>query len=252
MLVLDSNGVARVDGFAVVAWKVWAARNDFIWNQKPMVTDSVVFAAYECLQDWKSSRMIGNQRGVNGVQAEGRDVSRAGLQFCSRAGHAGSETRMCGEDLSPAVWNGFVDAALFPTLQTSGFGIVFEEKEGGFMHAVSGLFQGLSSACLIEALALRDGLCWVEENLLTDGILFTDYQVIFNALTSGLDDFSEFGCVIKDCQTILARRTNIRVGWIHCQVNMSAPTVARESYRDYLFRVWDVIPECLFPFYQFG
>ncbi|KDP39227.1 hypothetical protein JCGZ_00984 [Jatropha curcas] len=173
-----------------------------------------------------------------------KDVAKQGSLNCGsisnpRRARAGAAEMVSSSSISSWVngaenpsdeWNGFVVATLFSNLQISGFAFVIEGHEGGFCKAVSGLFHGLGSASLTEALALREALALAEDNMPDAGSSFTDSQIVCNALGSCLDDLSEFGCVIKDCLFILARRTNIQVKWIRGQANGGAHTLVRASY----------------------
>ncbi|KDP42239.1 hypothetical protein JCGZ_02969 [Jatropha curcas] len=162
-----------------------------------MLPNDVLFGAYDCLREWRSAQPGSVSRPVHGQYGASRDVRLVRMVHRIADGSMGSWVN--GRKNSSDEWNGFGDATLFSNLQISGFGFVIEDQEGGFCKAVSGLFHGLGSASLTEALALREALVWDEDNMPAARSFFTDSQIVCSALGSCLDDLSEFDCVIKDC-----------------------------------------------------
>ncbi|XP_021600717.1 uncharacterized protein LOC110606275 [Manihot esculenta] len=80
-----------------------------------------------------------------------------------------------------------------------GFAAVFEDLEGFFSIAISGFYEGGGQPVIAETLVLRQCISYARDYFLQAGCIFTDNQSLALAIRSTLDDFSEFGSVVSDC-----------------------------------------------------
>ncbi|KAJ8768494.1 hypothetical protein K2173_022585 [Erythroxylum novogranatense] len=99
--------------------------------------------------------------------------SSGGVEFMERRDQLINEIggqQGAGNDiinLDNSHWQAFVDAATFQQGHITGFAMVFEDPEGGFIKAISGYQEGVKSATVAEACFGLEKEKWVIEDTWT-------------------------------------------------------------------------------------
>uniref|UniRef100_A0A803NFE6 Reverse transcriptase domain-containing protein n=1 Tax=Cannabis sativa TaxID=3483 RepID=A0A803NFE6_CANSA len=104
-----------------------------------------------------------------------------------------------------------VDAALFESNHSFGFGMVLRDSRGVLVHGRTVLKQGDVNPALAEAMGVREALSWIKTLPLHQCVLETDSLVVVQAIRSSIDMISLFGLVIKDCKELLATLRNVSI-----------------------------------------
>ncbi|KAJ8769110.1 hypothetical protein K2173_000885 [Erythroxylum novogranatense] len=95
-------------------------------------------------------------------------------------------------NLDNSHWQAFIDAATFQQEDFTGFAVILEDPEGGFIKAISGYQEGVKSAAMAEAIALRQALLHAKSHFHDE-----DCQHLFLALSSHSLDVSKLGLIVK-------------------------------------------------------
>ncbi|KAJ8750394.1 hypothetical protein K2173_014309 [Erythroxylum novogranatense] len=148
-------------------------------------------------------------------------------------------------------WSLFTDAALFHNEGATGFGCIAESAEGGWIGVVSGFQEGVFDPAVAEAIACRYAINYATHFLEGTGVVYTDSQVLVQALSSSKVDFSAYGLIIQNCKLLLDARPNIEVKWITRHLNRAAHSLARGSIRFSRYVIWETIPDVISSFYRY-
>lgn len=70
-----------------------------------------------------------------------------------------------------------------------------------FLGALTGHSLGVFPVCIIKALALKEACLWLESNSFSYIDIKTNAKVMVNAVSSVMDDCTEFGYIILDVKT---------------------------------------------------
>ncbi|KDP28953.1 hypothetical protein JCGZ_19516 [Jatropha curcas] len=64
-------------------------------------------------------------------------------------------------------WQCFCDGVIFSSLGIAGFGAVLEDAEGQYIQVISGVFPSYKDSHIVEAMALRACLAWIQGKFLS-------------------------------------------------------------------------------------
>ena len=81
----------------------------------------------------------------------------------------------------------------------------------------------------LRLLSVREALSWVKQNHMSNTIVETNSQVVFHALTSGLDATSPFAMLIEDCQALANSMEYVCFAFVRRSANSIAHSIARVS-----------------------
>ncbi|KAJ8769655.1 hypothetical protein K2173_005258 [Erythroxylum novogranatense] len=126
--VWNDSGKEVAELFSFVAWHIWNARNDFLWDAKILSPNQIVYNAVSHLLEWRSLNRIRSSHNNYGRQpGDVTQMDESQQSFLLNVG-----------------WSLFTDAALFHNEGAMGFGCVAESaKEGGLerMQVSEGIFD---------------------------------------------------------------------------------------------------------------
>uniref|UniRef100_A0A803PEK6 Reverse transcriptase domain-containing protein n=1 Tax=Cannabis sativa TaxID=3483 RepID=A0A803PEK6_CANSA len=212
---------------AAVCWAIWGARNGVVWNNKVVRIDDIVSAATVYLNQWRIAQNSLIESSEQGF------IPGDGLEHWVSPNHNSVKIN--------------VDAALFESNHSFGFGMVLRDSRGVLVHGRTILKQGDVNPALAEAMGVREALSWIKTLSLHKCVLETDSLVVVQAIRSSIDMISLFGLVIKDCKELLATLRNVSIYFVKRSVNSVAHAFARasSSYPDCVFSLGDVPTELL-------
>ncbi|KAL8461699.1 hypothetical protein ACS0TY_032979 [Phlomoides rotata] len=161
--------------FAMVGYRIWHERNNMCWERNYSSLARVLSEARSLLHEWRATRvMIGSTRSI---------------------------AAPCGSWHLPATGRVKlnIDAAQFHDVMATGLGMVIRDDLSSFLVAKIVCFPGTLRADEDEAIGLYKALSWIK-NLAMDNIeVEMDAKVVVDALHSGLQDGSVFGCYVRSC-----------------------------------------------------
>ncbi|KAJ8761929.1 hypothetical protein K2173_006531 [Erythroxylum novogranatense] len=131
---------------------------------------------------------------------------------------------------SSVLWKCYTDAAIFDSSRSFGSGSVTCATDGTFLHAFSTFCHGSVPPKVAEAIALRSSLEQVSTRCLGPGLVFSDAQEVVQAVSSDVEDWSEYGNIIEDCRQLLRQCVDIKVSWIRRVANGLAHCLARSLF----------------------
>ncbi|KAF2312615.1 hypothetical protein GH714_035237 [Hevea brasiliensis] len=134
--IFRALGVEDLMVFCVTLWAIWFARNDKLWNRKPVTASQILLKASSFFQQWKE------------VQ------SKFGL--CPEVSVAISPSVVQWMQPSVGMLKCNVDAAIFAGVGKIGTGWVVRDHEGKVLNACRVSHDGVPDATVAEAISLRE------------------------------------------------------------------------------------------------
>ncbi|KAJ8767966.1 hypothetical protein K2173_020906 [Erythroxylum novogranatense] len=105
--------------------------------------------------------------------------------------------------------------------------------------------RGMNYGTLCGCGADPETLEQVSTRCLGPGLVFSDAQEVVQAVSSDVEDWSEYGNIIEDCRRLLRQRVDIKVSWIRRVANDLAHCLARNSRFTSSFMFWTSPPLCI-------
>ncbi|XP_019168039.1 PREDICTED: uncharacterized protein LOC109163789 [Ipomoea nil] len=201
---------------SAIFWVLWKARNDKIWRDTSISSESLLIQVHSLQALWSS--------------------------IMRTPGEASSSTA------SSAIWTPppanwlkcNVDAALFAT--GAGFGAVVRNQDGNFVAAKGGRLGSIQDPLLAEALAIAQALDWLQSIGLNNINLETDCLLFISAFNSGHSDFSYVGSIVKQCFQIANDIGTVQVRHVRRSSNHVAHVLARATDSSSVLGSWLVNP----------
>ncbi|KDP27392.1 hypothetical protein JCGZ_20216 [Jatropha curcas] len=159
------------------------SKDQFVWHQQLLSTDEIRHLVSHSLQKLVVASVIHHQSLI----FESRGSSRLQL-------HSGIHSIR-------SAW--FSTCTRFQEQRISGFWVVFESQESGFLHTL--LDRVHDDASSIEAMALRTCLFRAESNMRRPSLIFCNSQTIVYDIHSLDEDFSDLRKLVEDCKLILCK-----------------------------------------------
>ena len=122
-----------------------------------------------------------------------------------------------------------MNGAIFGGLRQVGVGGVIINEGRSVMFAFFRILPGCFAPAEVEVLALRDALKRIHQLQLNNTTLEMDCKEVVDACQSVKADFSKFGCLIKECKTLLSLGENLKLCFIRKQANCVKHALARAA-----------------------
>ncbi|XP_073308286.1 uncharacterized protein [Primulina huaijiensis] len=207
--ILSKAPESAVDKIAMVLWGIWRARNEKLWNRISNTAHQVVDSAMMFLSDWK---------GVRGIERS-NETSRQPSNQSYTWEKPQAPTFKCN-----------VDATLQNERRTTGLEMVLRDFTSSFISARTNALPGLVGIKEAEAMASKEALSWVDEDMGLQEVIFeSDSKVVINAINSQSEDDSEFGILISACRVILRQLPSYKICFTRRQANKITHNLARVS-----------------------
>ncbi|XP_074351398.1 uncharacterized protein LOC141690503 [Apium graveolens] len=156
-----------------LCWAIWRARNEVVCNKKSSTVNRVVAETKQYLTQWK----LAQSRSTNALlqpQADGDGI-------------------VVWVKPQPDTVKVTVDAAIFENRDEIGFGVVARDSTGALIQAKIVIKQGLISPVLAEAMAVKEGLSWIDTLKWSRSVLESDCLVVVQAIRGLTPMRSHFG-----------------------------------------------------------
>ena len=103
-----------------------------------------------------------------------------------------------------------LDGAIFEDSCQVGVGGVIRIEVGAIVHAFSQVFIGCFMPAEVEALAVCEALHQILQLQSSNTMLEMDCKEVVIACSSSKTNVSEFGCLIKECKSLLSLGANLK------------------------------------------
>ena len=103
-----------------------------------------------------------------------------------------------------------LDGAIFEDSCQVGVGGVIRNEVGEIVHAFSQVFTGCFTPAKVEALAVCEALHQILQLQSSNTMFEMDCKEVVIACSSGKTDVSEFGCLIKECKSLLSLSATLK------------------------------------------
>ncbi|KAM7260836.1 hypothetical protein ACFE04_026311 [Oxalis oulophora] len=180
LLMLQNGEREMIAEFCMIAWGIWQARNRVIWQQRRQ--NEIDIAVLQNALHFRVERLQATflkSKGISQNRVE-FDLNSGGFEWVCKS-----------------------DAAVFMGQERAGFGVVIMSTIGGFMEAISGWFEGITDASLVEALAAREAIKWVQQKEYKGGVVVLDAQQAVIAINNMNENHTEIGGVYEDARKCL-------------------------------------------------
>ncbi|XP_037495257.1 uncharacterized protein LOC119370680 [Jatropha curcas] len=166
----------------VVAWEIWNARNNMVWNHKLTTTASlVIHQAMTFIRAWQAAQIMA---GTNGVATQQHFV-----------------TKWESPPLQHLKIN--VDASFDINSKVAGAGWIVEDSVGWCKGGKIMSLGFVSNALMAEVLSIREVLSWLKEKNFEGAMhIESDSLPAIQALQRTVVDCFYFGTLISNCQTL--------------------------------------------------
>ncbi|KAM6543667.1 hypothetical protein CsatB_008114 [Cannabis sativa] len=193
-LLKDTTTV--VEERAMIAWKIWLARNDILWSNKTTTVYEVVRSARTNLDSWKNAQVQRTAPLLNVNHSNGMEHWMKPMNHKLKIN---------------------VDGAIFEAENCFGVGCVIRDQTARLVEAISISKHGGVTPEIAEAIGVKEALSWIKKKALSDVEIETDSLVVVQAINGGVTMTSQFGMLVHDCR--MMRSANRAAYW-----------VARQSY----------------------
>ncbi|KAM6587643.1 hypothetical protein CsatA_010248 [Cannabis sativa] len=206
----------------MVAWSIWKARNELLWNNKIRTAADVVIDARSTLDQWSYAQ------------------SHRFDPLLVPAATKHKEEHWFKPEINKIKVN--VDGAIFHSNGFHGIGAVARDSDGQLIEAFTTLKCGVVQPATVEAFGIKEALSWIKSKGWSNVIVETDSIVSVQALSSSLVMPSIFGLLISDCKSLLNCLVNVCVSFVPRSANRTAHCLARGScyWSDRIFNVSNV------------
>lgn len=217
-LALDNQ--ENLTKIAMVLWGIWFARNKKVWEEKLLTPKLAVELSMKHIQEWREA--------VRHVKGPDRSGSSTG-----RRDHAVKWQCPVEGQLKLNV-----DASVFPGSTSFTVGMVLRDHQGQFLRGRTRRVAGQVQAFEAEAVGMLEALSWIKNSTGQEVVVESDSLLVVEALQRGKEYQLEVGIVLKECQRILAEKSNVRIGHVRKLANKVAHLMARlpcelNSYNDF-------------------
>uniref|UniRef100_A0A803PGU3 RNase H type-1 domain-containing protein n=1 Tax=Cannabis sativa TaxID=3483 RepID=A0A803PGU3_CANSA len=212
---------------AALCWAVWGARNDVVWQGKPINISAIVAFARSYLDQWQNAQKTQIESSWSDLQD-----------------YDGTERWIKPQNNSIKI---NVDAAIFEGQNRFGGAIVIRDHNGFLIEGHTKLHQGNIAPSVAEALSFREALSWIKDHQSYPVWVEIDCLLVIQALRSSTSLTSYFGCVIQECKAMLANLSNVYFYFVKRSANRVAHEFARASlfYPDCTFSMGNIPTELL-------
>ncbi|KAM6569605.1 hypothetical protein CsatB_017590 [Cannabis sativa] len=204
------NTTEVVREVAMVGWKIWAVRNDLVWNEKTCSAIEVVRSARVVLDQWKNAQS-----------------QKMGALLIDDINNVSERWRK--PFLNMVKIN--VDSAIFQEENKFGFGLVARDHSCRLIEAVSGSRFGAVHPGVAEVIGVKEALSWIKRKQWSNVVVETNALVVVQAIKGSVNMPSQFGMLVRDCRDLMATLNNVSLCFVKQSANKAAHCVARGSQR---------------------
>ena len=145
----------------------------------------------------------------------------------------------------PGIYKANYDGAYFAEEEAAGIGVVVRNELGQVMASLAEKIVMPQTVEILEALAARRAMIFMEELGLGRVIFEGDSENVVKALTRGCLDRSSIGHIVKDCMSLMGCFQTCSFSHVRRQSNGVAHALARRARNSSPLSVWmeSVLPD---------
>uniref|UniRef100_A0A803NYV7 Uncharacterized protein n=1 Tax=Cannabis sativa TaxID=3483 RepID=A0A803NYV7_CANSA len=192
----------------MVAWAIWKARNELLWNKNVTRAAEVITTATTVLNQWKT--------------AAANRFSPLPAVVNNTSNHDNNWTAPDAGFLKVNV-----DGAVFSASGSFGVGGLARDSNGQLIEAFCMHKAGCFQPSLVEAIGVKEALSWIKNKGWEHVTLETDSLVVVQALQSNVVMHSVFGSTITYCLNLLKSLSHVNVCFVKRSANNAAHCLAR-------------------------
>ncbi|KAM6544052.1 hypothetical protein CsatB_008499 [Cannabis sativa] len=206
--LVSHQSAAVVKEAACVSWKIWAVRNELLWNKKSCSAIDVV----------RSARIVLDQYCTAQSQKTGalliHDINNVDERWKKPIANMVKIN---------------VDGAIFQEQNKFGYGCVARDSNGSLLEAIFESRLGVVKPEIAETIGIKEALSWIERKQWPNVVIETDALVVVQAIHSSILMPSQFGLLVDDCRVLLSSLNNVSLKFVKRSANRAAHCLARES-----------------------
>uniref|UniRef100_A0A803PV21 Reverse transcriptase n=1 Tax=Cannabis sativa TaxID=3483 RepID=A0A803PV21_CANSA len=206
--LLAKNQQSVVEEAAMVAWRIWLARNDILWNNKSTKALDVVKLARTNLVSWRNAQNQKSEALLNVNYSKDLEHWRKPIVHKYKIN---------------------VDGAIFEAENCFGVGIIIRDQAGYLVEAVSTRKIGVVTPEIAEVIGVKEALSWIKNHDLSDVEIESDSLVVVQAINGEVQMPSQFGMIVQDCRLMISTLNNVLISFVKRSANKAAHCVARKS-----------------------
>ncbi|KAM6544988.1 hypothetical protein CsatB_025724 [Cannabis sativa] len=192
----------------MVAWAIWKARNELLWNRNVTRAAEVITTATTVLNQWKT--------------AAANRFSPLPAVVNNTSNHDNNWTAPDAGFLKVNV-----DGAVFSASGSFGVGGLARDSNGQLIEVFCMHKAGCFQPSLVEAIGVKEALSWIKNKGWEHVTLETDSLVVVQALQSNVVMHSVFGSTITYCLNLLKSLSHVNVCFVKRSANNTAHCLAR-------------------------
>ena len=201
--MMDRLPIEDMELFLVQGWVIWNQRNLILHGGQVQDPAKLNQRAKNLLEDFRNAQ----DRLVIGTITDG-----------------GSAT---WKPPSGLVYKLNFDAAVAPSLRTSGFGAIIRNEKGEVMAAYAGRGPSVTDSEEAEALACRKAMEFAVDTGFSDLIIEGDNIEVIKAISSARDNGSRLGHIYEDIRCLTASLRDWSTSWVRRNANTVAHSLAQ-------------------------
>uniref|UniRef100_A0A803NLR5 RNase H type-1 domain-containing protein n=1 Tax=Cannabis sativa TaxID=3483 RepID=A0A803NLR5_CANSA len=200
----------EMEELVMVAWAIWRASNEVVWQQESSNAASIVTSARSSLDQYK-------------IAQERRGYSLSHLVDDGNKSEQWSKST--GNKIKVNV-----DGALFVEEGRFGLGCSARDSNGRLVEAFTLGKLGLVQPEMAEIIGIKETLSWIDRHDWQNVVLETDSLPCVQAIKSNIPMLSQFELLVLDVRELLLSLNYVDMCFVKRSVNKAAHYLAMSSY----------------------
>ena len=138
----------------------------------------------------------------------------------------------------PSIYKANYDGAYFAEEEATGFGVIVRNELGQVMASLAKKFVMPPTMEILEAMAARRAMFFMEELGLRRAIFEGDLEIVVKDLSGDCPDRSSIGHIVKDCKSLMGCFQTYLFSHMRWQSNRVAHALARRAKKSSPFSIW--------------
>ncbi|XP_030968482.1 uncharacterized protein LOC115988978 [Quercus lobata] len=202
----------NVELVTVLAWFIWGRRNKCHFNEPSLPPEKLYEAAAAVLAEF-----------------QGRTEAKPGRKKIQPQRWTPPEQ---------GVYKANYDGAYFVEEEKAGIGVVIRNELGQVMGSLAEKIEMPSTVEVLEALAARRAMIFMEELGLRQAIFEGDSELVVKALVGDVSVRSSIGHIVKDCKSLMGLFQTCTFSHVRRQSNGVAHALAQRARNSSPLSVW--------------
>uniref|UniRef100_A0A803QFY2 RNase H type-1 domain-containing protein n=1 Tax=Cannabis sativa TaxID=3483 RepID=A0A803QFY2_CANSA len=210
LLAVNRGRDAELEELAMVAWAIWKARNEVVWQQKSSTAASIVASARSNLDQYKFAQ-------------DRRGFSLSHLVVDGNKSEQWSKPN--GNQIKVNV-----DGALFAQEGRFGLGCLARDSNGRLIEAYTLGKMGRVDPEMAEIIGIKEALSWIDKHHWQNVVLESDSLLCVQAIKSNIPMLSQFGLLVIDVRQLLLSLNFVEICFVKRSQNKAASPLLPELF----------------------